>query len=223
MRGLPSFLAARRSAVTGSIDALLRENALALGMSLSETQSAALLGYAELVVKWNRHMNLVGSGSPNELVRNHLTDCLSAIAYIDGTHIVDVGSGAGFPGIVVAIMRPERQITLVESNQKKARFLRQVAIELPLSNVSVVASRIENWHPSVLPNCIVCRAYSALDKFLADTHHLREAGCSLVAMKGAEQHIEDAGLEGFNGTIRTQPLTVPGWDHRHLVIFQCHG
>ncbi|MDA0821168.1 MAG: 16S rRNA (guanine(527)-N(7))-methyltransferase RsmG [Proteobacteria bacterium] len=209
--------------MTGPFDALLRENAAALGIALSETQAGALLGYAELVAKWNRTMNLVSSGALDVLIRNHLTDCLSAIPYVDGAHIVDVGSGAGLLGIVIAIMRPESQVTLVESNQKKARFLRQVAIELPLGNVSVVASRIENWRPGSLPDCIVCRAYSSLEKFLADTHHLHQPGGSLVAMKGAEESIEGAGLDGFDGTIRFQQLSVPGWDHRHLVIFQCKG
>jgi 16S rRNA (guanine527-N7)-methyltransferase len=208
--------------VNGPLATLLLENATALGMSLSEAQTAALLGYAELIAKWNRYLNLVGSSSPNELVRNHLTDCLAAMPYIDGAHIADVGSGAGLPGIVIAIMRPERQITLVESNQKKSRFLRQAVIELPLGNVSVADLRIENWRPNSLPNCIVCRGYSSFEKFLADTHQLHRPGCSLVAMKGSLEHIEQAALDGFNGTVKTQPLSVPGWDHRHLVIFQCN-
>lgn len=200
---------------------LLRRQSSAIGIHLGDGEVSALLDFAALIRKWNRITNLVGSSSAAELVNNHIVDCLAAVPSIDGANVVDVGSGAGLPGIVVAILRPHSRVTLVETRQRKARFLRQVAIELSLRNVSVAAERIENWRPSQPVECIMCRGYSSLQKFFDDTRPLHHAGCRLVAMKGVACEAEIGALALDGGTVSVRSLSVPGWDHRNVVTIVC--
>ena len=174
-----------------------------------------------LIAKWNRITNLVASSSLVELVRKHIVDCLAATPFLKGSRIVDVGSGAGLPGIVLAILYSHSEVILVESRERRSRFLRQVAIELELGNVTVVARRIENWRPGQAIDCIVSRGYGSLHKFFEDTRALHRDGCRLVAMKGTAPETEIAGLSVDRSAVSVQPLTVPGWEHRHLVTIDC--
>lgn len=199
------------------IEPLLQRQSGEVGVPLAAEDATALIKFAELIAKWSRIVNLVGSSSPSELVKNHIIDCLAATPYFSGSHIVDVGSGAGFPGIVIAILRPQSKVTLVESSARKSRFLRQVAIELSLSNVDVVSERIEHWRPVQSIDCIVCRGYGPLRKFYDDTRALHGAGCRLVAMKGTPSEAEITELKLEPAAISVQVLEVPGWNHRHLV------
>ena len=199
------------------IETLLRQASASLGVALDADDVERLVNFTELIVKWNRISNLVGSSAPDDLVRNHIVDCLAAVPYVESSHLVDVGSGAGFPGIVFAIFRPQTKVTLIESSARKSRFLRQVTIELGLTNVEVVNERIEHWRPQRAIDCIVCRGYSSLRKFYQDTRALHGSGCRLVAMKGVPSEAEQAELGLASTAILVQPLAVPGWDHRHLV------
>ena len=203
------------------IEALLQQHCRETGLYLAVNDIAALGKFASLVAKWNRIFNLVASSSANDLFRNHVIDCLAAVPYLDGDHIVDVGAGAGFPGIVVAIMRRQSMVTLVESSERKSRFLRQVAIELSLANVEVVCERIENWRPLQAIDDIVCRGYGSLRKFYHDTSALHATSRRLVAMKGAPSSAEIHELQLDPAAISVQALAVQGWDHRHLVIVNC--
>lgn len=200
---------------------LLRSGALEVGVELHDRQIAALLKYTELVAKWNRITNLVGADSLADFAKHHLLDCLAAVPFINGSQIVDVGSGAGLPGIVLSILRPGSTLALVESRQRKARFLRQVVIELALKNVSIAATRIQSWRAPQPADCIVCRGYSSLQKFYDDTRELHNPGCRLVAMRGLVSDQEIAALNIDGAVIAVQRLTVPGWDHRHLVTIEC--
>ena len=202
---------------------LLRANAAALNLDLHDEQISTLVNYADLIQKWSRITNLVGSSTFEDLLRNHLVDCLAVVPHVDGEIIVDVGSGAGLPGIVIAILRPNRTVILVESQQRKCRFLRQVAIELPLDNISIVAERIECWRPQVSVDRIVCRGFSSLQKFFNDTQRLHNAECELVAMKATSSDKELAALYVPGARVQSIPLNVPGWDHRHLVTIDWHG
>lgn len=199
------------------IDELLRQKSAELGIDLGEVEIGTLVKYAELIVKWNRTINLVATASAGNLVRDHIVDCLAAVPFIDGSRIVDVGAGAGLPGIVIAILRPQSEVFLVESRQRKARFLRHVAIELGLHNISIVAQRIETWQPDDAVDFVVCRGYGALGKFIDDTRALHHVGCQLVAMKGASPAAEIAALSVDVRAISVRVLTVPGWRQRHLV------
>ena len=201
-----------------TIESLLQSKSGELGTSLTAGDIEALVKFAGLIAKWSRIGNLVGSLTPDELVNNHIIDCLAATPYFGGPYVADVGSGAGFPGIVAAIVRPECRISLVESSARKSRFLRQVAIELSLANVEVVGERIEDFRPLQDFDCIVCRGYGSLRRFYDDTRALHRPGCRLMAMKGTPSDAEIAELELDAKAISVQALEVPGWDHRHLVI-----
>jgi len=203
------------------MEELLRRYGSEFGIQLGGDDIAALIKYAELITKWNRITNLVGSGTTAELVKNHIVDCLAAVPFIEGSHIVDVGAGAGLPGIVVAILTPQSDVSLVESRQRKSRFLRQAVIELSLSNVSIAAQRVEQWRPGYPVDCIVCRGYGTLRKFFDDTRALHHPGCRLVAMKGAAPASEIADLGVNSSAVAVQALDVPGWDHRHIVTIDC--
>tara|TARA_Y100000590_G_scaffold450810_1_gene591129 strand:- start:927 stop:1547 length:621 start_codon:yes stop_codon:yes gene_type:complete len=200
------------------IEGLLRQDIAALGITLEDGKVNTLVNFVELILKWNRILNLVGSSSPDYLVRNHIVDCLIVAPYLGCNHLVDVGSGAGFPGMVIAICNRRTKVSLVESSARKSRFLSQVAIELRLPNVEVVTERIERWHPEHEIDCIVCRGYGSLRRFYDDTRALHNDGCRLVAMKGALSDAELADLRSVSTATSVQMLDTPWWDHRQLVI-----
>jgi len=189
----------------------------AAGLALTPAQLAQLSAYGQLIEKWNRLVNLVGSGSIGDIVRAHLGDCLAAIPFIEGPRIADIGSGAGLPGLVIAIARPEYSVALIESRQRKCRFLRQAAIELGLDNVTVFAARIEHWQPPCAIDAVTCRGYSALAKFFTDTRSLHHPGMRLYAMKGAIGDDELAAVAVARECVEVRRLHVAGWEHRHLV------
>ena len=173
--------------------------------------------FGELLVKWNRITNLIGDDSPATIVAEHIGDCLSVAPYIQAARIADIGSGAGFPGIVLAIVHPDMYVNLVESRRRKTRFLTQAVIELNLPNVAVCASRIEKWSPPESVDAAICRGYSDLEKFCKDTRHLHRRGFKLFAMKGQRPDDELAALPADLWCATVTPLTVPDRRHRHLV------
>lgn len=142
--------------------------------------------YLLLIEKWNKIHNLTAIRKPQDMFYQHVMDSLAVLPYIDGPQIIDVGSGAGLPGIPLALARPDWQIWLVESNQKKASFLQQVKIELALQNVAVMAKRVEDIQPDTGVNTIITRAFSELGEFIHLTRKLaavNNASCRWVAMK----------------------------------------
>ena len=202
---------------------LLGEYSLAAGLGLDPAQVDLLVEFSRLIAKWDRITNLVGSSSTDAIVNAHIGDCLMVVPYIGGSRIVDVGSGAGLPGIVLAIARPECRLTLIESNQRKARFLTQAMVELSLRNVSVAAQRVEEAQPGSPIDGIVCRGYSSLRKFFDDTRALHAPGLKLYAMKGMLKDREIDNLRDLDITVDFHRLDVRGWDHRHLVTMSCGG
>lgn len=200
------------------IEDLLRRDIADLGITLEDSRVNTLVNFAELILKWNRILNLVGSSSPDYLVRNHIVDCLTVVPYLGCNHLVDVGSGAGFPGMVLAIVNPRTKVSLVECAARKSRFLSQVVIELGLPNVEIITERIERWHPEYVIDCIVCRGYGSLRKFYDDTRALHNDGCQLVAMKGVPSDTELAELRLVSTATSVRMLETPWWDHRQLVI-----
>lgn len=144
--------------------------------------------YVSLIEKWNRTYNLTAAKNSQEIFQHHVMDSLSVLSYIKGTQVVDVGSGAGFPGIVIALAKPDWNISLIEANQKKASFLQQVKIELMLTNAKVVATRVEHFQPQHQINSIISRAFASLGDFISITQHLAPKGassldCQWIAMK----------------------------------------
>ncbi|MEW6647444.1 MAG: 16S rRNA (guanine(527)-N(7))-methyltransferase RsmG [Pseudomonadota bacterium] len=198
--------------------ATLAQGIATLGLPLDAAQQERLLAYLALLVKWNQAYNLTAIRHPLEMVTKHLLDSLAVQPYLYGTRVLDVGSGAGLPGIPLAIADPAREFTLLDSNGKKTRFLLQAKGELRLSNLSVVHSRLEQYRPGQLFDTVTARAFASLADMVAGTAHLLAPGGSLLAMKGEYPQDElDALPPGF--VVREIiALTVPGLEaQRHLV------
>ena len=200
--------------------ALVRAAAASVRVSLSDPQIDALVRYVELVFKWNRIANLTGARGLSEFVTAHIADCLAVVPHVREASVLDLGSGAGLPGVVIACARPDLEVTLLEARGKRARFLEQVRIELDLARVQVVHARIEAWRPSKKVECVVCRAYGSLAAFVHDTAGVLAPNGRLLAMKGANPATEIQALDPDQYVIEVINLDVPAWTLRHLVILE---
>jgi 16S rRNA (guanine527-N7)-methyltransferase len=197
-------------------DAALDRGLGELGLELGPAARERLLGYLALLVKWNRTYNLTAIRDPLAMVTHHVLDSLSVLPHLPlaalRPRVADAGSGAGLPGIPLAIARPQWRVALAESSQKKAAFLRQAAIELALGNVEVHEGRVEAWRPQPLFDLVISRAFSALGEFIAACRHLVVPGGTLAAMKGTRPRDLKAGCSLIS-------LHVPLLDaQRHLVL-----
>ncbi len=189
--------------------------ALGLDPALAEP----LLAYLALLARWNATYNLTAIRDPREMLVKHLLDSLAMHAHLDGIEsLADLGTGPGLPGIPLAIARPGLQVTLVESNGKKARFLREAARQLKLGNASVVESRIETFDAAGRFDAITARALATLPLILQLGGHLLQPQGRLLAMKGVVPDDEIAALPAGWRVAAVHPLRVPGLDaERHLV------
>lgn len=181
-----------------------------------------LLDYTALLAKWNRTYNLTAIRDPLAMVSHHLLDSLAVLPHLnvlnDNARVADVGSGAGLPGIPLALARPQWQVTLVESNQKKATFLRQAKIELGLPNMHVHEGRVETWQPGERFAIVISRAFAELANFVAACAHLVACGGVLAAMKGKNPSDEMAQLPS-GMECKLIALAVPFVEaERHLVL-----
>ncbi len=180
--------------------------------------------YLLLIDKWNKVHNLTAIRHPQDMLYQHVMDSLAVLPYIDGPQVIDVGSGAGLPGIPIALARPDWQVTLVESNQKKAAFMQQVKIELALQNINVAAKRVEEISAPKKVNIIITRAFSELGEFIALTRRWatkENTGCRWIAMKAncSEEELKQI-HEPFE-IEKVVTLTVPGLDAaRQLIIIK---
>lgn len=193
-----------------------------LGIDLPRAAQEKLLAYATLLYKWNRTYSLTALREQEKAVSHHLLDSLAVLPYVVPGSLLDVGSGGGMPGIPLAIARPDLAVTLLDSNSKKAAFLRQAAIELALPNISVHCGRVEQYHPAVGFVSITSRAFSELADFVALSRHLLAAGGHWLAMKGVWPHEEIRRLPGDVLVESVHGLHVPGVGaERHLVVLRC--
>ena len=178
----------------------LTEGAKALGIALEPAQTAALLALAAELAEGNTRFNLTAIKEPTEVVDKHLLDSLAVLPHLRGLRVADIGTGAGFPGLPLAIVNPGRRYTLVESTGKKAGFVRQTAGKLRLTNVEVVLGRSEALHPSKPFDTVIARALGSLSDFVRVAGHLVGRNGRLLAMKGRlpEDELEGAagGVEG---------------------------
>lgn len=201
----------------------LSQGANQLGVELSAQQHEQLLAYLSLLIKWNKAYNLTAVRNPDEMVSRHLLDSLSVVPFVAdaGNNWLDVGSGGGMPGIPLAILFPERQFTLLDSNGKKTRFLTQVKLELKLANLEVIHSRVEAFTPELPFSGIVSRAFSSLHDFGNWTRHLADANSQWLAMKGVHPDDELQALPADFRLSSTHVLKVPGCQgQRHLLILR---
>ena len=204
---------------------LLKDGAEALGVELTERQHEQLLDYVALLAKWNAVYNLTAIRDPRQMLIQHILDSLSIVPYLpartDAT-VLDVGSGGGLPGIVLAIVRPDWQVTLNDIVQKKSAFQSQAKAELGLANLSVVTGRVESLRPGVeIPNkfdLIVSRAFADLADFVTLARHLVAEGGAIWAMKGVHPEGEIERLPAGTKALNTIRLNVPMLDaERHLI------
>jgi 16S rRNA (guanine527-N7)-methyltransferase len=194
--------------------ASLERGVAELGLELPSGSRDRLLQYLELLAKWNRTYNLTAVREPRAMVSLHLLDSLVVIPHLpmqDGA-LADVGSGAGLPGIPLAIAQPQWHITLNDASEKKAAFLRQAVMELGLRNVAVHQGRVEAWRPASRFAVVISRAFAQLARFIASCRHLVRPGGVLAAMTGAAP--ADAGGEVI--ALRVPLLNAA----RHLVLYR---
>lgn len=197
----------------------LRAGLAAQSLSLSEAQVERLLAYLALLLKWNRAYNLTAVRDPAEMVAKHLLDSLSVVPYLEGERFLDVGTGAGLPGIPLAIACPDKHFGLLDSNGKKTRFLQQALTELALGNCTVHRQRIEAGDLSADYDGILSRAFSSLAAMASACGPLLKPGGKLLAMKGQYPGEELSRLPKPYIVKGSHALAVPGLDgERHLLV-----
>lgn len=190
-----------------------------MGVAADAATQQKLLDYLALLEKWNKVHNLTAVRDPADMVTLHLLDSLSVLPHIASDNLLDVGSGAGLPGIPLALLRPELRVTVMDSSHKKASFMRQAKAMLGLDNLQVVCGRVEEYRPDAKFGTIISRAFSDLGEFLRLSRHLLAQDGVWLAMKGVHPYDELAQLPGVVSEVR--PLQVPGLDaQRHLVIMK---
>ena len=172
------------------------EGTLKLGIEKLELENKAylynkLLIYKDLLIKWNKVFNLISLKATEEIVTHHFLDCLAVVPYIEGKNILDVGSGAGMPGIIIGLCCPEKQITLVDSVGKKTAFLKQTCAELKLSNITVINKRVEDITTNKLFDSIIARAFSDMQMLIDLTKHLIENKGTWYGMKSKKINEEE--------------------------------
>lgn len=189
-----------------------------LKIGFSPKQKEQSLAFVDLLQKWNRAYNLTAVRETGQMLTQHVLDSLSILPYLWGSRFLDVGAGAGLPGIPLAIARPDIQATLLDSNGKKTRFMQQAALELALDNVEVVKSRLEEYRPARPFDTVTSRAFGSLAAFVRMSVPLCGHEGRLLAMKGKnpEQELQGVDLMGLVPTIHR--LSVPGLNaERHVV------
>ena len=165
-----------------------------------------LLAFIKLIAKWNKAYNLTAVRNNEDMARLHILDSLAILPYIEGKRVIDIGTGAGLPGIPLAIFLPEVEFVLLDSNAKKTRFVQQVILELKLKNVSVIHSRAEDYQPELGFDSVTTRAFSSLPDMVKMTAHLLNPNGVILAMKG---QIPEAELAEIKTTATLIPISVP--------------
>jgi len=173
-----------------NLDAGLSKGIEALALTIAPQNQQRLLQYLALIVKWNQVHNLTAVREPEKMLTQHLLDSLAVVPHIAGPRIADVGSGAGLPGIPLALARPDWSVVLIESNHKKAAFLQQARIELKLENIEIVTERVEHYRPAERFDTVISRAFSDVAEFVTLAGHLCADAGRLAAMKGIYPHEE---------------------------------
>jgi 16S rRNA (guanine527-N7)-methyltransferase len=197
----------------------------ALAITLSRAQRDQVAAYLALLDKWNRSYNLTAIREPARMITHHALDALAVLPHLaaqsNAPRVLDVGTGGGIPGMLLAIARPDWQLTLLDANHKKGAFLTQAVIELGLGNVAIAVSRVEDFRPPALFDIVISRAFADLASFVEGaTRHLSPNG-RLYAMKGVMPDAEIAALPASVRVAGKTALVVPGLDAaRSLVVMQ---
>lgn len=197
----------------------LRELIAQTSLVLSETQLQQCVSYVTLLDKWNSAYNLTSVRDPQEMLIKHVLDSLVVAPHLTGDNFIDVGTGPGLPGVLLAIYYPDKQFTLLDSLGKRIRFLNQVKLQLRLNNVTPLQSRVEEHQLVQGYDGVISRAFASLNDMLSWCKHLPAVNGQFFAMKGAAVQEEIAALPDFVKVIAIKNLQVPELDaQRHLVI-----
>ncbi len=201
----------------------LADGVTELGLETTDIQFDQLLQYLALLQRWNGSFNLTSVRDPLQMVHRHILDSLSVLSVVslDRERCIDVGTGAGLPGVPIAIMRPGVTMDLLDSNSKKTRFLFQVKTQLGLDTMSILHQRVEGWNPRKRYDLVFSRAFASLSDMVSSCRHLCRDQGKLVAMKGVLQHNELACVADKALIESTQRLNVPGLEEeRHLITIR---
>jgi 16S rRNA (guanine527-N7)-methyltransferase len=202
------------------LETLLSQSLNAMGLELPASTQQKLIAFVELLEKWNRRYNLTAIRDPEQMIPRHLLDSLAVLPHLTGPRVLDIGTGAGLPGLPLALACPPLQFTLLDSNAKKISFVRQALHELGVVNAAAVQARVEKFQPEAKFNTLIARAFSSLSELLSASAPLRPPGGRVLAMKGVFPQEELAAIGG-NYRIEVKVLNVPGLDaERHLVILE---
>jgi len=200
----------------------LDEGLHSMGIELPRQARERLQQHLDLVAKWNRVHNLTAVREPAQMVVLHTLDSLSLLPHLGAARsVADIGTGGGFPGIPLAIARPDLAVTLVDSSHKKCAFLEQAKAELKLDNVRVACERVEQWKPEARFDAVVSRAFAELSDFVTQASHLVAPGGRMLAMKGVHPFEEIARVPASHRVSQVLELKVPNLDaRRHLVFLE---
>ena len=199
----------------------LQQGLAALKIEVSDQLIKTLTDYIAELCKWNSTYNLTAVRDPLEIVSRHILDSMSISHYLQGQRILDVGTGAGFPGIPLALLHPEKNFVLLDSNGKKTRFLIQCIHKFGVKNVEVLNTRAETYTPTACFDSVVTRAFSSINEMLALTQNLCCRNGRFLAMKGAYPKAELEELDPNFTVESVLPLQIPGLNaERHLVIIK---
>ena len=202
----------------GVIEARLAAGVKTLGLALEPAQVEAMLALVEELADWNTRMNLTAIKDPAEVVDKHLLDSLAVLPHLKGLSIADIGTGAGFPGLPLAIADLDRRYTLIESTGKKAEFVRHAAAMLRLPNVEVVQGRAETLKPKIPFDSVIARALGSLADFVRVAGHLAGRRGRLLAMKGRVPEDELKALPAGWKALVVHPIRVPGLDAERCLV-----
>jgi 16S rRNA (guanine527-N7)-methyltransferase len=194
---------------------ILMSGIASLNLNVTDNQVGQLLDFIKLIEKWNKAYNLTAIRDREEMMRLHILDSLAILPYVEGKRVIDIGTGAGLPGIPLAICLPEVGFTLLDSNAKKTRFVQQVVLELKLKNVEVRHSRVENYHPEKTYDAVLTRAFAGLPDIVKLTAHLLVKDGVLLAMKGQNLDAELVQIAAKKSVIS---VSVPGIDVERCLV-----
>jgi 16S rRNA (guanine527-N7)-methyltransferase len=205
-----------------ALSAVLAEGIDAMQLDVSPAQQEKLMDYLALMFKWNAVYNLTSLRDPMQMVTHHLLDSLAAVpAFACARNVLDVGSGGGLPGIVLAIVRPDMKVSMIDTVHKKTAFLTQVKAELELTNVTVYTARVEQLQVSDKFDVITSRAFADLSDFVNWSCHLLADGGRYIALKGVAPRDEQERLPADWTVTGLEPLQVPRLGaERHLVFIE---
>ncbi|NKB76365.1 MAG: 16S rRNA (guanine(527)-N(7))-methyltransferase RsmG [Gammaproteobacteria bacterium] len=198
----------------------LDEGCRELGIDLDSEQKRKMIVHLETLAKWNKTLNLTAITDMEQMIIQHSLDSLAIFPFIKPGRLLDIGTGGGFPGLPLAILNPELEVTLLDTRGRRVEFLRNVCLKLGLKNVSLVNSRVEDYRPSQKFDTLTTRAFSSMSDMLKWTKTLQYPGCRLAALKGKMPVDEiDSLLPEVQRSVRVEKISIPFLAaQRHLIL-----